>query len=186
MLCRSYRGLEQRANKLLSLEFRTRRNGKESRKDEGKTEKKGRVSKTDRTKKKERQREQRRQKGRRRDRENKEDRKEEDKTERTKKIERKKAGQREQLKDDGDSRSYARLLLSAVGVWCAVPHCVSVCPSWCQRRRDGSVPTDQQAAVSQTVLVPRYVRELQLPHGVVGTADGHVHVTAQLCSARTE
>ena len=69
--------------------------------------------------------------------------KEEGKTERTKKTERKKAGQTEQLKDDGDSRSFARLLLSAVGVWCAVPHCVSVCPSWCQRRRDGSVPTDQ-------------------------------------------
>ena len=69
--------------------------------------------------------------------------KEEGKTEGTKKTERKKAGQREQLKDDGDSKSFARFLLSAVGVWCAVPHCVSVCPSWCQRRRDGSVPTDQ-------------------------------------------
>ena len=108
------------------------------------------------------------------------------KRQRTKKIERKKTRQREQLKDDGDSRSYARSLLSAVGVWSSVPHCVSVCPSWCQTRRDGSVPTDQQAAVSQTVLVPRSVRELQLPHGVVGTADGRVHVTAQLCSARTK
>ena len=111
---------------------------------------------------------------------------EEGKTEGTKKTERKKAGQREQLKDDGDSKSFARFLLSAVGVWCAVPHCVSVCPSWCQRRRDGSVPTDQQATVSQTVLVPRSVRELQLPHGVVGTADGRVYATAQLCSARTK
>ena len=159
LLCRSYRGLEQRASQLLSLEFRTHRNGKESGKDEGKIRRKEL-----------------------KDRQNKE----EGKTERTEKTERKKAGQTEQLKDDGDGKRFARLLLSVVGVWCAVPQCVSVCPSWCQRRRDGSVPTDQQAAVSQTVLVPRSVRELQLPHGVVGTADGHVHATAQLCSARTK
>ena len=107
-----------------SVQSTTEQEKKEDKKEEGKT---GRTKKTGR--KKARQRQQRRQKGRAKD--------------RTKKTERKKTRQKEHLKDDGESGGSACLLLSAVGVWCAVPHCVSVCPSWCQRRRDGSVPTDQ-------------------------------------------